>query len=118
MKHTFAIAALIALTATPFFASAGAVGGTKSTTETVKADGADRYEIYFRGDEPARVILKGDGDTDLDLYVYDENGNQVASDTDASDTCVATWCPKWTGKFTIRVVNRGNVYNRYAMVTN
>ena len=36
---------------------------------------ADLYKIAFRGGEVARAAVSGDGDTRLDLYVYDENGN-------------------------------------------
>lgn len=118
MKHSLAIAALIALTATPFFANAGSTRGETFTKETVKAYDTDRYVLTFRGDEKAVVAVNGDGDTDLDLYIYDENGNLIASDTDSTDSCVATWTPKWTGKFTIKVVNRGSVYNRYEIATN
>lgn len=96
----------------------GAVGGEKYTTERVNAKGTDVYKIQFRADELAMVIVIGDGDTDLDLYVYDANGNLVASDTDYSDDCVVTWVPRWTGTFTIKIVNRGNVYNKYVIRTN
>ena len=63
-------------------------------------------------------MVVGDGDTDLDLYIYDQNGNQIASDTDYTDQCVCRWVPSWTGAFTIRIVNRGAVYNEFAIATN
>ena len=66
--------------------------------------------------ELAMVTVHGDGDTDLDLYVYDENGNCVASDTSLGDQCVVTWTPRWTGSFTIRVVNRGFLPNNYTIM--
>lgn len=64
------------------------------------------------------VIVNGDGDTDLDLYVYDENGNLMGKDIDYSDYCVVSWTPRWTGPFTIKIKNRGSVYNRYKIYTN
>ena len=64
------------------------------------------------------IAISGDGDTDLDLYVYDSNGNLIASDTDYSDDCYVSWVPKWTGRFVVKVVNRGPVYNRYVILTN
>ena len=64
------------------------------------------------------VTVIGDGDTDLDLYVYDENGNLIDKDVDYSDDCVVSFVPKWTGVFTIKIMNRGNVYNNYIMRTN
>ncbi|HEX4613099.1 MAG TPA: hypothetical protein VH092_33230 [Urbifossiella sp.] len=97
---------------------AGAVGGPKQSTTRVNARATDVYTIEFRGGETARITVAGDGDTDLDLYIYDENGNLVAKDDDNTDYCVATWTPRWTGKFTVRVVNRGGVYNQYRITTN
>lgn len=97
---------------------AGAVGGQKHTRTSVNANSADVFHVTFRGGELARVALSGDGDTDLDLYVYDEYGSLIAKDDDSSDDCYVSWVPKWTGSFKIRVVNRGRVYNEYVLVTN
>jgi hypothetical protein len=77
----------------------------------------DTFKVRFRGDEPARIAVSGDGDSDLDLYVYDENGNLVCSDTDDSDDMYCGWTPSWTGTFTVRIKNRGAA-NRYKLVTN
>ena len=84
--------------------------------DAVEAYSTDVYTVKCYGGEVTRVVVDGDGDTDLDLYVYDENGNLIASDTDYTDYCVAAWRPNWTGYFTIRIVNRGSVYNRYSIV--
>ena len=97
---------------------AGAVGGPKRSTTRVKARTTDVYTISFRGGESARITVAGDGDTDLDLYVYDEFGNLIASDDDNTDYCVVSWTPRFTGPFTVRVVNRGSVYNEYRLTTN
>jgi len=78
----------------------------------------DSFRVTFRRAESARVAVTGDGSSDLDLYVYDANGNQVAKDDDYSDDCLAVWMPRWTGAFTIVVVNRGSNYNQYAICTN
>lgn len=96
----------------------GAVGGPKSALHKVAAKGMDNFTISFYANERATIIVSGDGDTDLDLYVYDYNGNLVGSDIDYSDDCIVSFIPRWTGSFTIKVVNRGNVYNRYAIATN
>jgi len=96
----------------------GASNGRQYNCTNVRAHGTDQYRIRFRGGEAAIVTAIGDGDTDLDLYVYDENGNLIDSDTDYTDNCVCTFTPRWTGYFTIRVVNRGGVYNRYVLRTN
>ena len=69
-------------------------------------------------DGAVESAVVGDGDCDLDLYIYDENGNIVASDTDYTDQCICRWVPSWTGKFIIRIVNRGYVYSNYIIATN
>lgn len=86
--------------------------------DIVEAKSYDVYTVVFRGREVARIAVKGDGDTDLDLYIFDADGNLVVSDEDYSDTCAVSWTPPWTGRFTIKVVNRGNVYNEYMIATN
>lgn len=98
--------------------SRGAVGGSKVAYERVLAFDTDSYVIRFGGGSRAYVAVNGDGDTDLDLYIYDENGNLIAKDDDHLDRCVVEWYPKWTGPFVIKVKNRGNVYNNYSIVTN
>ena len=84
-----------------------------STIEEVRANSSDRYTHRFYAGETVYIYVNGDGDTDLDLYVYDENGNLIDSDTDYGDTCLCSFTPRWTGRFTIKVKNLGNVYNRY-----
>ena len=113
---TIAIIAIAGLSS--IVAKAGAVPGPKVANTSVNANSVDCYTIVFRGGEDARVFVKGDGDTDLDLFVYDENGNMVDCDVDPTDACLALFRPKWTGTFIIRVVNHGSVYNSYRLTTN
>ena len=96
----------------------GAVGGPVRRVSAVSAGCTDTWTCRFRGGEVAYVVVSGDGDTDLDLYVYDENGNFITSDTDYSDDCVVSFTPRWTGLFYIKIKNRGRVYNRYVVATN
>ena len=112
---TVAAAILVTGTVSSF---AGADGGSRFNRDRVLAHSSDTYTMRFRAGEVARVAVIGDGDTDLDLYVYDEFGNLIGSDTDYTDACIVTWAPRWTGVFTIQVVNRGNVYNVYRLQTN
>lgn len=96
----------------------GAVGGAKRHTDLVKAHSTDVYHIKFYAGRTAEIFVSGDGDSDLDLYVYDENGNLIKKDIDYSDDCYVSWTPKWTGSFTVKIVNRGNICNRYTLWTN
>lgn len=99
-------------------AQRGSVNGPSRHYDVVDGSSTDTYQISFIADELAEILVSGDGDTDLDLYVYDSNGNLIVSDTDYTDDCYVCWVPAWTGRFTVKIVNRGPVYNRYALLTN
>lgn len=98
--------------------SRGAVNGPRSGAFTVYGGCYNDFDVSFVKGYVAEVLVSGDGDTDLDLYVYDSNGNLIVSDTDYTDDCYVSWVPRWTGRYTIRVVNRGPVYNNYVILTN
>ena len=118
-KVTMVAAATLLLLGSAMLANASAVGGPQSNLNTaVSAYGMDVYHVTFYGGELAEVAVAGDGDTDLDLFIFDEFGNLVASDINGGDLCLAQWYPAWTGTFRIEVRNLGGVYNRYQIATN
>jgi hypothetical protein len=63
------------------------------------------------------IVVRGDGDTDLDLAVYDGMGGLIVSDTDDTDYCVVRFTVTRGGTFTVRVRNFGWVYNEYRIST-
>ncbi len=86
--------------------------------DRVRAGITDVYNVTFRGGEPAFLAISGDGDTDLDLYVYDQNGNLICASNGPGDDEACRWYPRWTGPFIVRVRNLGGVYNQYRMWSN
>jgi hypothetical protein len=96
----------------------GAVGGPRQGLHAVNSKSTDSFQLAFTAGRLAEIVVSGDGDTDLDLYVYDANGNLITYSEDYSDDCYVSWVPKWTGAYTIKIVNRGRVYNRYVIATN
>jgi hypothetical protein len=96
----------------------GATNGPIVHRDQVLGRTYDDFTVNFYAGELARVAVLGDGDTDLDLYIYDQNGNLIVSDTDYTDQCLVQFVPRWTGTFRVRVVNNGYVYNRYVLMTN
>lgn len=99
-------------------AQRGAVNGPSRHYDSVNGNSTDSYNISFVANQLAEILVSGDGDTDLDLFVYDSNGNLIESDTDYTDDCYVRWVPKWTGRYIVKIVNRGPVYNRYVILTN
>ncbi|MBQ3044185.1 MAG: hypothetical protein IJD53_07035 [Alistipes sp.] len=79
----------------------------------VQAYSTNFYNLGFYAGTTSRVVIEGDGDTDLDLYIYDGYGNLIAYDDDGLDYCVCEWYTVVSGYFSIQVVNRGGVYNDY-----
>lgn len=96
----------------------GAVNGPRRGVYAVAGNCHNDFDVSFVQGYLAEVAVSGDGDTDLDLYIYDSNGHLIAQDQDYTDDCYVSWVPAWTGRYTVRVVNRGPIYNRYAIVTN
>ena len=98
-------------------AKADPVEGKIVHRDRVEARSVDTYTVWLRGGETTRIRLSGDGDTELNLCVYDESGRLVASDTLGSgDDRMVFVTPAWTGPFKIKTVNRGCVYNRYILI--
>ncbi|MDR3095147.1 MAG: hypothetical protein LBU62_10995 [Bacteroidales bacterium] len=98
--------------------SRGRVGGPGYKASRLYANRYELFQAKFWQDDLAEILVTGDGDTDLDLYVYDENDNLITRDEDYTDDCYVRWYPKWTGVYTLKIVNRGKVYNDYELFTN
>lgn len=97
-------------------ATRGATGGAQYNCTSVYAHSTDTYNIRFNPGY-AEIAVVGDGDTDLDLYVYDSYGNCVKDDS-YNRNCYVSFNVSVGGNFTVRVVNRGGVYNNYCIATN
>ncbi|OQX98797.1 MAG: hypothetical protein B6I24_04340 [Bacteroidetes bacterium 4572_128] len=117
-KHLLAIADNVEKKIKKSSSSRGAAGGAKAGYKTVAGYSYVYYWVTFYGGSLAEVAVVGDGDTDLDLYIYDENGNLIVRDTSYGDNCYTSWRPNWTGSFKIKVRNRGSLYNKFFIATN
>ena len=90
---------------------------TKKTVrrDRVQARDLNVYEYDFRAGEEVGIVVDGDGNTDLDLFVIDACGNVLALDIDITDYCVATLSPRRNGAFYVAVENLGSVDNEFEM---
>ncbi len=96
----------------------GRVDGPGMANDRVEAYASIYYETAFRGGEVAIFEVVGDGDTDLDCFVYDEYGTLIVSDTDYTDHCVLIWTPSRTEAYSVVVKNLGGVWNGIVVTTN
>lgn len=99
-------------------ASRGRVGGPGRASGWVGARSTTTYNVTFRGGERAAVWANGPGRTDLDMYVYDQNGNLICRHIDYSDRMSCYFTPRWTGNFRVQIRNLGNIGVSHNMVTN
>ena len=98
-------------------AKADPIKGTLGGVYVLPGSTTDVFTVTLRGGELTRVRVCGDGDTCLELRVYDEFGNLVASDTlGFGDERRALVIPKFTGRFKVKVANIGTMSNKYAIV--
>jgi hypothetical protein len=65
---------------------------------------------------PVVIDVRGDGDTDVDFTIYDENGRQVYQDIDLDDITTATLSPNVRNGncviYRMELNNLGNVWNQ------
>lgn len=64
----------------------------------------DSFTLDLRKGRQYILVSVCDQDcSDLDIKVFDENNNQIASDTAVDDRPVVSVTPRWTGEFRIQV---------------
>jgi len=109
MKMNFYIrliaAAFVGIAAHPAIADDAAV---------YRVEAHDIDEVDLRICSPSRLLVRGDGDTDLDFAVVGPTG-LMHVDVDGTDWTASVLEPKGYGctHFSLLVENNGNVYNRY-----
>jgi len=64
--------------------------------------------VRFKGGERARVVVvTARGETDVDLYIYDGDGNLVAWDDRPLDACSVEWLPERADRYAVEIRNAG-----------
>ena len=79
---------------------------------------SDWITVNLRRGVDYSILAIGDQDCrDLDLAVYDENGNLIGSDIQPDDVPVVQILPRWTGTFRVRVTmaNTTAAYSYYGV---
>lgn len=117
-KQNSALADIIGKQAKASGKTKGRVSGAARHIDVVKKGTKDSYMLRFKGGEMAIAAASSMNDEDIDMHVYDENGNLVASDIENDGVPVCIWNPRWTGEFKIRITNRASHDVTYILETN
>lgn len=116
LKRVLALAAAGAIAAG--LAYGGGVDGPMRGERVIPGNGTHEHQVRFQGGQQAIVIVSGDGDSDLDLRVYDGNNNVVCEDADDTDLALCGWRPTYSANYRLRIRNIGHTANRYWLRTN
>jgi hypothetical protein len=75
--------------------------------------------VIFEANKPGMILVVGDGDGDLDLFVSSGlGGSPLGQDTDSTSTCAVSWFQGPEGPVTVRVSNVGGIAERYVVLAN
>lgn len=96
----------------------GRVAGPGRLVKGLLAGRTHIIKERFAARRVAQITLIGDGDTNLDMVVLDQNGNVICKDKSYSDKLRCRFTPKWTGTFAIGIRNQGRIRNTYVLLTN
>jgi len=94
--------------------SRGSNQGPIPTPATLPAKAVDDHCIEFQGQQPARILARGDESSNLDLYVFDWMNRVVCEDEDDTDEMYCAFTPPSTSIFRIRIRNLGPA-NQYTL---
>lgn len=97
--------------------SRGDVAGAGCYNDRVWSGYTDTWTITFTAGSNY-IDLSGDGDTDLDLYVYDSNGRLICAGESYYDDEFCSWRQYRPETLYVKVKNLGGVYNVYDLCTN
>lgn len=102
-----------------FSTSKGKSDGPAFTIATIKTGGVNHHNDYqFEGKKYAEIYVEGSDEANLDIFVHDEKGKLMCSDTDMSNINYCGWTPDFSGLFKITIVNRGNIASQYFLISN
>jgi hypothetical protein len=78
----------------------------------LKEKGRVKVILEFAEGKKASVTVRSDKETDVNLFVYDEDKKLVEKDDSPGPNCDLTFTPKKAGKYLLEIVNKGPGANR------
>ena len=113
---TAAIAGALAMP-TASFAQKGGDSTDYRPVTSYRVEANSEFWVNLNLCSPTVVVdVRGDGDTDVDFTIYDQNNNQVYQDLDLDDITTATLNPRVRNGncvvYRMKLNNLGNVWNQ------
>jgi hypothetical protein len=84
----------------------------KGKAFTLKEGAKAKISLTFPEGKEATVTVKSDKKTDVNLFIYDEEGKEVAKDDSPGPDCEIKFTAKKAGKYILEVVNLGKGGNK------
>jgi len=92
--------------------------GPHVATTVIRGNALNALPLQFEGGKLAVVGISGDGSTDLDLFIFDEQGKPICVSESDKDDEICRFTPPATGSFRVEVRNLGKIANQYLFVSN
>lgn len=109
---------LARITAARAVAPRGLIGGAMSWVRDIPASSDVTYRLAAYGGYVWNIVAAGDGDTDVDMEIRDENGNLICRDIAPYSRASCRFTPAWNGYFSVRIINLGPVWTRTLIMSN
>ena len=87
----------------------------KGKTYDVKEKGKVAIVLAFPSGKEALITIKSESKSDVNLYVLDDAGKEVAKDDSPGPDCEIKFKPKVSGKYTLEIRNLGPGDNKSAL---
>ena len=120
MRRIALLLLAVVIAVVPQVGLAGSKDGPRRWTKVVPKNSDLVYKIvYVQSNEPSKTDAEfaviGDGNTDVDIEVFDAAGKLVTKDNGYTDLGLVRWRPASTQEYTIRVKNLGSEDNTCLM---
>jgi hypothetical protein len=114
MKPLALFSAVLALAALASGAHACPITGASSGSSSINGYSTSTWVLTCRGGERTTFEVRGDGGTDLDLLVLDNDGKLIVQTSGPGDHCRVSWHSVNTERVFILLINRGTRTNYYS----
>lgn len=96
----------------------GSLKGPGVHKDRILPGDSDIFKLFLSKGNKAIVKVIGDGDCDLQLFIYDKDLNLITQNTESGDRLNVAWMPEETDNYYIKVKSLCPVWADYVVVIN